>query len=118
MEEEIEPYTINQACWTSTQLGVLGRDEMDFLSKILIEAEDPLLVVGYMGREQAGVHALVDLANTIRGLKVLDTAGVDMCFPADHPAWLGLRYGEDESIAKADVILVLECDVCNDRRWP
>lgn len=34
-----------------------------------------------------------------------------MCFPANHPAWQGLRYGNDESIRTADVILVLDCDV-------
>lgn len=30
---------------------------------------------------------------------------------ANHPAWLGLRYGNDPSIKTADVILVLDCDV-------
>jgi len=34
-----------------------------------------------------------------------------MCFPADHPGWLGLRFGSDPSITTADVILVLDCDV-------
>lgn len=30
---------------------------------------------------------------------------------ADHPAWLGLRNGNDPHIKSADVILVLDCDV-------
>jgi thiamine pyrophosphate-dependent acetolactate synthase large subunit-like protein len=34
-----------------------------------------------------------------------------MNFPADHRGWLGLKYGIDESIKTADVILVLDCDV-------
>jgi len=34
-----------------------------------------------------------------------------MCFPADHRAWLGLRFGVDESIRTADVIVVIDCDV-------
>ena len=34
-----------------------------------------------------------------------------MCFPADHPASLGLRYGADDSIRTADFILVVDCDV-------
>ena len=34
-----------------------------------------------------------------------------MCFPSNHPASLGLRYGVDESIRSADVILVADCDV-------
>lgn len=28
-----------------------------------------------------------------------------------HPAWLGMRFGADDSIRTADVILVLDCDV-------
>ena len=34
-----------------------------------------------------------------------------MCFPYDHRASLGLRYGVDESITTADVIVVIDCDV-------
>lgn len=34
-----------------------------------------------------------------------------MCFPANHRASLGLRYGVDASIKTADVILVADCDV-------
>ncbi len=34
-----------------------------------------------------------------------------MCFPADHRASLGVRYGVDNSIKTADVILVIDCDV-------
>jgi hypothetical protein len=55
------------------------------------------------------VGALLKLAGTIRGLKVLDTGGSDMCFPADHRGWLGLRYGIDEAIKPANIILVLDC---------
>jgi hypothetical protein len=55
------------------------------------------------------VGALVKLADTVKGLRVLDTGGSDMCFPANHRAWLGLRYGIDEAIKTADVIVVIDC---------
>ncbi|CAI4217593.1 unnamed protein product [Parascedosporium putredinis] len=32
-------------------------------------------------------------------------------FPADHAAWLGVRYGVHDAIREADAILVLDCDV-------
>jgi thiamine pyrophosphate-dependent acetolactate synthase large subunit-like protein len=54
---------------------------------------------------------VVELADAIPALRVLDSAGSDMSFPADHPAWLGLRYGSDAAVSEADVILVLDCDV-------
>jgi thiamine pyrophosphate-dependent acetolactate synthase large subunit-like protein len=33
-----------------------------------------------------------------------------MCFPGDHPGWLGLRFGMDTAVETADVIVVLDCD--------
>jgi hypothetical protein len=54
---------------------------------------------------------LVELADTVKGLRVMDTGGSDMCFPADHPGWLGLRYGVEDAVRTADVIVVLDCDV-------
>jgi thiamine pyrophosphate-dependent acetolactate synthase large subunit-like protein len=54
---------------------------------------------------------LVKLADTVKGLKVLDTGGSDMCFPFNHRASLGLRYGNEENIKTADVIVVIDCDV-------
>jgi thiamine pyrophosphate-dependent acetolactate synthase large subunit-like protein len=76
-----------------------------------ISALEPLVVVGYSGRNHAAVEALVSLANTIKGLRVLDTGCSDMCFPADHPGWLGMKYGVDKAVETADVLLVLDCDV-------
>ena len=111
MEEEIEPYSIKQAFWTPSQLGVLTIDQLQFVANALMGSQYPLLITGYTGREHEGVQALVRLADIVKGLRILDTAGADMCFPADHPAWLGLRYGEHDAITKADVIIVVECDV-------
>ncbi|KAK4541675.1 hypothetical protein LTR36_007819 [Oleoguttula mirabilis] len=111
MEEEIDPYKIDQAVWTPAELGALTAKQLQLVSDALVNAEQPLLITGYSGRNHAAVDALVDLASTIKGLRVLDTGGSDMCFPADHPAWLGLRYGVEESIRTADVILLLDVDV-------
>ncbi|KAK5175538.1 uncharacterized protein LTR77_000677 [Saxophila tyrrhenica] len=111
MEEDIEPYAINQAHWTPAELGGLTNKQIKMVADLLVGAEEPLVVTGYSGRNHEAVCALVELADTVKGLRVLDTGGSDMCFPADHPAWLGLRYGVDETIKTADVIIVLDCDV-------
>jgi thiamine pyrophosphate-dependent acetolactate synthase large subunit-like protein len=57
------------------------------------------------------VSALVELADTVKGLRVLETGGSDLCFPADHRASLGLRYGNEDSIKTADFIICLDVDV-------
>ena len=111
MEEDIEPYKINQAFWTPVELGGLTTKQVNFVAELLVGAEEPLVVTGYSGRNHECVGALVELADTVKGLRVLDTGGSDMNFPADHPAWLGLRYGIEDSIRTADVIIVLDCDV-------
>lgn len=111
MEEDIEPYQIDQAHWTAVEPGALSPKQVKSIAETLVGAEEPLIVTGYSGRNHAAVDALVELANAVKGLRALDTGGSDMCFPADHPGWLGLRYGIDESIKTADVIIVLDCDV-------
>lgn len=57
------------------------------------------------------VANLVALADVVKGMRVPDTGGSDMNFPADHCAWLSSRYDIHDVITTADVILVLACDV-------
>ncbi|KAH8121223.1 thiamine pyrophosphate enzyme, N-terminal TPP binding domain-containing protein [Trichoderma asperelloides] len=111
MEETIEPYTINPAFWKPVAPAALPQEAVQEIAEALIGASDPLVIVGFTGRNHAAVGPLVSLANTIKGLRVLDTGCSDMCFPADHPGWLGMKYGVDSAIEKADVFLILDCDV-------
>ncbi|KAI9757238.1 MAG: hypothetical protein M4579_003538 [Chaenotheca gracillima] len=111
MEEELDPYQLKQGDWTALAPTALNDGAVADIAKTLFEAEQPLVITGYSGRNHVAVGELVKLADTVKGLQVLDTGGSDMCFPADHRSWLGLRYGVDDSIRSADVILVLDCDV-------
>ncbi|KAH9992369.1 thiamine pyrophosphate enzyme, N-terminal TPP binding domain-containing protein [Xylariaceae sp. FL0662B] len=111
MEEEIVPYSLQQDVWDSVELGGLAPKASKQIAEALLGAENPLLITGYAGRNQKIPEALVELANTVKGLQVLDTGGSDMCFPASHPGWLGLRFGMEPVIEKADAIVILDCDV-------
>ncbi|KAI1213290.1 thiamine diphosphate-binding protein [Annulohypoxylon truncatum] len=111
MEEEINPYSLNQGEWERVELGGLTPKTSKEIAEALLGAENPLLITGFSGRNQKVPAALVELANTVKGLRVLDTGGSDMCFPASHPGWLGLRFGIEPEIEKADVIVILDCDV-------
>ncbi|WKT50669.1 hypothetical protein QSH57_015639 [Fusarium oxysporum f. sp. vasinfectum] len=111
MEETIEPYTINSAFWNPVAPAALPQEAVQEIAEALVNASDPLVIVGFTGRNHAAVEPLVALANTIKGLRVLDTGCSDMCFPADHPGWLGMKYGVDSAIQNADVFLILDCDV-------
>ncbi|RFU75028.1 acetolactate synthase [Trichoderma arundinaceum] len=111
MEADIKPYSIKQELWDPVLLGGLPSRAASHIAQSLANAKSPLIVTGYSGRNHSIPDALVELADTIKALHILDTAGSDMCFPGNHPAWLGVRQGADDSITEADVILVLDCDV-------
>ncbi|KAK0631132.1 thiamine pyrophosphate enzyme, N-terminal TPP binding domain-containing protein [Bombardia bombarda] len=111
MEMDIEPYSIRQEHWNPVELGGLPGQAAKDIAGALAGAKKPLLITGYAGRNHAIPPALVELANTVPGLRVLDTGGSEMCFPADHPAWLGLRFGNEDAVRSADVIVVVDCDV-------
>lgn len=111
MEEDVEPYQLKMENWTPVEGAALTGGQAERVAKLLVEAKEPLLITGYSGRNHKAPGALRELADTVRGLRVLDTGGSDMCFPADHPGWLGLRYGVEEATKTADVIVVLDCDV-------
>lgn len=111
MEEEIEPYELNQSAWGPVAPSALPAEGVQLIASELVAAKEPLAIVGYSGRHARGVTELVTLADTFKGLRVLDTGGCDMCFPGDHPASLGMRYGLHDAIKTADFILVADCDV-------
>lgn len=111
MEEDIEPYQLNQNNWGPVAPAALPASGVELITSELAAAKNPLVIVGYTGRNARSVTELVTLANNFKGIRVLDTGGSDMCFPADHPGWLGLRYPGHDLVETADLILVIDCDV-------
>ena len=111
LAEEINPYELDRHMWQGLGDAALPGDAVEMVAGALMNAEEPLLITGYAGRNHDFPHELAKLCNIVTGLRVLDTGGSDMDLAADHPAFLGLRYGVDDSINTADVILVADCDV-------
>lgn len=105
MEEEIQPYTLVADHWRPTEPSAL-LETAAALAEAFVKSKQPFVITGYSGRNHNSVAALV-IANNFKGLRVLDTGGCDICFPADHPGCLGLKYGADTAITTADLILSL-----------
>jgi len=84
--------------------------DMELLTKIakmLVEAEKPLIITGYSGRNTHSVAPLVELAETL-GARVI-TSDFRMNFPTSHPL---CRVTDPKPyLEDADVILVIDCDV-------
>jgi acetolactate synthase-1/2/3 large subunit len=90
--------------------------DIDSLSKaaeMLIEAENPLIVVGYTGRHHQSVAALVELAETLCAPVI--TSQVWMNFPHTHPLCAGIEQirGSRKAnlFSEADVLLVIDYDM-------
>ena len=111
MEEDIVPYHLDQEVWNNVAPIALPPDAPELIVSLLARAESPLIIVGSTGRNPATVPELVKLSESIPGVQVLDSLGSDVCFPWSHRAFLGVGIGRHESITKADVILVIDCDV-------
>lgn len=111
MEQEIEPYRLEQKFWSPVEPTALPAQALPTIASLLLNAWEPLCITGYGGRNHDAVENLVGLADLVKGMRVLDTGCSDMNFPADHRAWISSRYGIHDAITTADVILVLSCDV-------
>jgi acetolactate synthase-1/2/3 large subunit len=81
-------------------------------AEILINAENPLIVTGYSGRNQQSVQSLIELAETLSA-KVL-TSDIRVNFPNTHPLAAYLSPGGgfgNPLLSKADVILAIDYDM-------
>jgi len=95
----------------SCTLGGLPEADVNLVAEVLMQAEKPLVVTGYLGRVHAAVHRLVSLADMVPGLRVFDFEAREMSFPANHRAHITRATGAALAIREADIILVLDCDV-------
>lgn len=81
MEEDLTPYSLQQEYWNPVEPAALPLDGVKTIAEALVNAQEPLVISGFTGRNHAAVQELVNLADNVKGLRVLDTGGSDMCFP-------------------------------------
>jgi len=75
-------------------------------ARLLVQAENPVIIVDRAARTQLGIQRLVELAETLQA-PVIDQLG-RMNFPSQHP--LNQSQRSSSLIANADVILGLELE--------
>lgn len=95
----------------SCQLGGLSTNAVELVADALIKAEAPLVITGYLGRNHQAVKNLIGLVDILKGIRVFDSEIREVCFPADHPAWVTRGTGAAKVVQTADVVLVLDADV-------
>ncbi|MBX5436274.1 MAG: thiamine pyrophosphate-requiring protein [Alicyclobacillaceae bacterium] len=78
------------------------------IAAALAEAEFPLVIASYAGRNWEAVEELVGLSNDW-AIPVVESRPFYMNFPGDHPLHLG--FDVQTYLSRADVVLVLDSDL-------
>jgi acetolactate synthase I/II/III large subunit len=113
MEEQIEPYAADPGEYPTVDPAALTPEATREIATALAGARHPLIITSYLGRNPEAVPALVDLAELL-AIPVLESAAFHVNFPGDHPLHAGYQFTtseQNETLAAADVILVLDSDV-------
>lgn len=111
LAEKVRPYALPQDQWVPIGPSALPSDAVRDICIALVQARRPLIITGYSGRDRRTPELLVALADLIPGIRVHDTGGSDVCFPASHIASEGFRLSQHDCTRDADVIFLLDCDV-------
>lgn len=108
LEEDVQREAVPKKGWSPLESAALPESRIEELTRSLVEAENPLVITSYAGRNPAVVPELVRLCEML-AIPVVEHYSSYVNFPADHPMHLG--YSIEECISDADVILILDADV-------
>ncbi|MBI5968298.1 MAG: thiamine pyrophosphate-requiring protein [Deltaproteobacteria bacterium] len=78
-------------------------------AQLLQEAKNPLVITSMVGKNPAAVGELVKLCESFAIPVTMALSNLYMNFPTEHPLHLG--FDPMKYLGKADVILIIECDV-------
>jgi acetolactate synthase-1/2/3 large subunit len=108
LEEESPPAPLPVDKWRPIAPCALPEEGVAEIAAALMQADNPLLVTSYSGRNTACVAELVRLCERL-AIPVVEERPIHVNFPADHPLHMG--YQASRYIAEADVIVILDSDV-------
>lgn len=113
MEAEAPPAEARPADWAPVEPIGLTADGAARIGEALLTAERPLVVTSYLGKSAAAVEELTRLCRRL-GVGVIESVPNAVNFPQNDPLYLGNYWNhpvQQEALAAADVILVIETDV-------
>jgi len=113
MEAEVEPVTIDTSLWEPIMPAAMPPQSVIEVVQDLLKAEKPLVVTSYLGRNPEAVDELVTFCERL-SIPVIESCPNYMNFPSNHPLHCGYQWntpGQNELIADADLILVMDSDV-------
>jgi acetolactate synthase I/II/III large subunit len=108
LEEEVAPLEDKSNQWKPLEKVSLSTQAVEQIVSALVQAENPILVTSYIGRNVENVDLLVEFCENL-AIPVVESNSCNMNFPTEHPLHLGFDGGD--LLAKADVALVIDSDV-------
>lgn len=108
LEETVERERIPCRGWDPIEPPAIPPEQIRQLASELAEAEHPLIVTSYLGRNPEAVGLLKELCERL-AVPVVETSPVYMNFPATSACHWG--YQAEPYVEEADLILVIDCDV-------
>jgi acetolactate synthase-1/2/3 large subunit len=113
MEEEVAPVPNDVASWRAIEPAALNDSAIGRIGTALIEAQRPLVVTSFLGRNPNAVAPLDALCRRL-GIGVLESVPNAMNFPHGDPLYQGNQWNQPKQnpvLADADVVLVIDSDV-------
>lgn len=113
MEEQTEPVTSDAARWGAVAPAALRPDDAALIARAMAEAERPLVVTSYLGRNPKAMQALVGFCEAV-GAGVVESAPSAVNFPHTHPLYQGNYWNnpvQNPALEAADAVLVIDSDI-------
>lgn len=108
LEEKVNKELLEYEGWDPVEPPQLSHENVEALAKELLEADNPLIITSYLGRQPEAVDQLVTLSQRL-AIPVVEPFRLYMNFPADSPLHWG--YQAEPFVEDADLILILDSDV-------
>jgi acetolactate synthase I/II/III large subunit len=113
LEEEVAPVEAPPENWPAIAPCAIPAADVEALVADLLQAQRPLIVTSYVGRNPDALHYLVRLCERL-SIGVLESVPNYVNYPTDDALYQGNQWNEPEqnrALAEADFVLVIDSDV-------
>ncbi|KAL5525297.1 hypothetical protein ACEPAF_9167 [Sanghuangporus sanghuang] len=112
VSEDLATASIDVTTWTPVEPTAISESAANTIASSLLNAERPLIITSYLGRNTAAVQKLVELSDRL-AIPVLVSCPTRVNFPHSHPYFVELTFGMVPShwLREADTILVIDSDI-------
>lgn len=113
LEQEVERLPSQAAGWDPLSPSAIPPQKIGEIAIDLLQAQKPLIVTSYLGRNPQAVAELVKLSERL-AIPVIESVPNYVNFPADHPMHAGYQWNsphQNNILAEADLVLAIDSDI-------